>query len=65
VIARADEFFHDGGTDESGSAGNENTHNYLPDVIRAKIDEWMPPQLKRTQPPNKQIIGGSLRMQEF
>ena len=53
VVARADEFFHDGGTDESGSAGNEYTHMCLPDLIPAKIDERMPPQLKRRQPPNE------------
>ena len=53
VMACADEFFHDGGTDESGSAGNEYAHMCLPDLIRAKIDERMPPRLKRRQPPNK------------
>ena len=33
LMARADEFFHDGGTDESGSAGNEYAHMCLPDLI--------------------------------
>ena len=42
VMARADEFFDDGGTDESGSTGNKYTHMRLPDLIRAKIDERLP-----------------------
>ena len=53
MVARADEFFHDGGTDESGSAGNKYTHMCLPDLIRAKIDEGLLSRLKRRQPPNK------------
>ena len=53
LVARADEFFHDGGTDESGSAGNKYTHMCLPDLIRARIDERMRPRLKRRQPPNE------------
>jgi hypothetical protein len=65
VVTRADEFFHDGETDESGSASNKYTHMCLPDLVRAKIDERLPPRLKRTQPPNKLIIGDSLRLQEF
>jgi hypothetical protein len=64
-VARADEFFHDGGTDESGSASNKYTHMCPAVLIRAKIDERLPSQLKRTQPPNKEIIGDSLRLQEF
>ncbi len=52
LVASTDEFFHDGGTDESGSSSNEYAHMCLPDLIRAMIDERMPPQLKRTQPPN-------------
>src|SRR5579859_829455 len=47
VVAGADEFFHNGGTDESGSAGNEYAHMCLPDLIPAKIDERMPLRLKR------------------
>jgi hypothetical protein len=39
VVAGAHEFFHDGGTDESGSAGNEYAHVCLPDVTTVKIDE--------------------------
>jgi AcrR family transcriptional regulator len=46
-VARADEFFHDGGTDESGSAGNEYAHMCLSDLIPAKIDERMPPQTRQ------------------
>jgi hypothetical protein len=53
VMACADEFFHDGGPDESGSASNEYAHMCLPDLFATSIDERMPPQLKRTQPPNK------------
>src|ERR1700689_5376721 len=53
VVASADEFFHDGGTDESGIAGNKYTHICLPDLFRATIDERLPPRLKRTQPPNR------------
>jgi hypothetical protein len=47
VVARTDEFFHDCGTDESGSASNEYAHMYLPDLIPAKIDQRMLSQLKR------------------
>ena len=28
LVARAEEFFHDGGTDESGRAGNEYAHSF-------------------------------------
>jgi hypothetical protein len=52
VMAGADKFFHNGGTDESGSAGNEYAHMCLPDLMTAKIDERMRPRLKRKQPPN-------------
>jgi hypothetical protein len=43
MMACADEFFHDGGTEESGGSGNEYAHMRLPDLIRAKIDERVPP----------------------
>ena len=53
LVARADEFFHNGETDESSGSGNEYAHMCLPDLIRTKIDERLPPRLKRTQPPNR------------
>jgi hypothetical protein len=53
VMACADEFFHYGGTDESGSAGNEYAHMSLSYLIPAKIDQRMPPQLKRRHPPDQ------------
>jgi hypothetical protein len=34
-MACADEFFYDGGTDESGSASNEYAHMFLLDLIGA------------------------------
>jgi hypothetical protein len=37
VMACADEFFHDGGTDEPGSASNEYAHMCLPDLIQARL----------------------------
>ena len=36
-MACADEFFYDGGTDESGSASNEYAHMCLLDLIRARL----------------------------
>jgi hypothetical protein len=53
LVARTDELFHDGGTDESGSAGNEYTHIYLPDLSKTGIDERLLSQLKRRHPPNR------------
>ena len=36
-MACADEFFYDGGTDESGSASNEYAHTCLLDLIRVRL----------------------------
>src|SRR5580698_6305779 len=46
LVACTEEFFHDCGTDESGSAGNEYTHMCLPELIPAKIDQRMPVSTK-------------------
>jgi hypothetical protein len=37
LVARTDEFFHDGGTNESGSAGKEYTHICLPISFQLKL----------------------------
>ena len=37
LVVRADQFFHDGGTDEPGSASNEYAHMCLPDLIQARL----------------------------
>jgi hypothetical protein len=37
LAACPDEFFHDGGTDESGSAGNEYTHMCLPGLLQPAL----------------------------
>ena len=65
LVARADEFIHDGGTMNPVAPVTNTRICAPPFLIRAKIDERLPYQLKRTQPPNKEIIGDSLRLQEF
>ena len=40
-MACADEFFHDGGTDKSGSSCNKYTHMWLPDLIPVRIDQGL------------------------
>jgi hypothetical protein len=37
LVACADEFFHDGGTDESGSAGNEYAHMCLLEPFQLRL----------------------------
>jgi hypothetical protein len=41
-MAGADQFLYNGGTDESGSAGNEYTHKFLLDLTRARINGGLP-----------------------